>query len=559
MNKPSMHSKLVATLAASLLLVQLPAISQPATAAPKVLAGAGFYYTMSGKEITILGCKLRTKDERRQLCPRSLIIPTKIGSGVVVAIAPGAFKYARSEHAQLPDSVTSIGEKAFFSNSLQSVSLGKSIKNIGVLAFARNSLKSVSLGNSVNIGYGAFFGNFLTDVTFPASISKIGNDAFASNSVASVTFLGDAPAEAKAVFNWDPQSNVGNEKTGTSVIYVLKNAKGWGDNWSKIPVQKLDRIDFLSYTTTAKKVTITGCKSACPANLVIPNKIAGNPVTSIASQAFKNAGLRYVLLPETITNVGTSAFSGDDINSVRLLGSAPSTGFDAFESFSESTKIRTAWNAKNWENIWNGKTFEVELGPFVTTEDAEGNLVVTGCRNHCDSNLVFPSEIGGKPVRRLGAFRDEGSGFGSFFDAGLLSVKIPNSVTTIAFECFMGNYLTSVEIPSSVKSIGESAFAYNLITSVKLPDQDISMKYGVFRVNDISEMKIPSGWTEIPDGFLANNKLQKLVLPPNLEIIGEYAFFDNKLTSVSIPSSVREIRDAAFGKNSLTKLPKLAN
>lgn len=556
MNKTSILRKLVAILASSLLLAQFSVTSQSASAATKLLSGAGFYYTMSGNKITIMGCTGRTKNDMWQMCPKALVIPTKIGSGVVVAIAEGAFAYIKSESAQIPDSVTSIGKKAFFAGSLQSVSLGKSIRTIGDLAFARNSLKSVSLGNSIAIiAPGAFAINFLTEVTFPASISKIGNGAFDMNRLLSVTFLGDAPAQASKVFNWDPESLGVNDKSRTPVVYALKNKKGWGDTWSEAPVQKLDRSDFLSYTTTAKKVTVTGCKSACPASLVIPNKIAGNPVTSIASQAFKNAGLSYVVLPEAITNVGNSAFSGDGITSVYLLGSAPSIGNDSFGSISESTKIRLAWNAKKWGDIWNDRTFEVDLSPFFTTEDAEGNLTLTTCRTHCDSNLVFPAEIGGKPVRRIGEFDTQG--LGSFADTGLLSVEIPNSVTAIGDFSFVGNQLTTVEIPSSVKSIGESAFSSNLITSVKLPDQEMSLKYGVFRGNDISDIKIPSSWKVIPDGFLSNNKLQKVVLPPNLEVIGENAFFDNKLTSVSIPSSVREIKGAAFVANGFTKLPKL--
>ena len=42
----------------------------------------------------------------------------------------------------------------------------------------------------------------------------------------------------------------------------------------------------LTYTTTGGKVTITDCDTAATGELVIPDTIEGNPVTSIGNQAF---------------------------------------------------------------------------------------------------------------------------------------------------------------------------------------------------------------------------------------------------------------------------------
>ena len=564
-NKPSFFRTFQVALASIALILPLSAGAQaaqvshspkgPAGSAAKVQIGAGFRYTISGKQITIVGCAVTT--ETGQVCPRSLIIPKQIGSGLVVAIGDGAFEYGSSSSVEIPDSVTSIGSQAFYRGALQSISLGKSVKKIGSYAFALNSLKDVSIPASVKtIDQGAFLGNFLKDITLPSGISKIGNLAFALNRLVSATFLGDAPAAANAVFNWSVRENGrGTTEVRTSAIYALKNAKGWGNTWSGVPVQKIANTDFLSYTTTSKKVTITGCKSPCPAVLIIPNKIAGNPVTSIANRAFKDAGLTYVAVPETVSKVGDSAFSGDDLAAVYLVGDAPALGIDAFASISESTKIRIAWDSDNWGEIWSGKLLDVDAGLFLTTEDEQGNLTLTGCKIHCDSNLVFPSSIGGKTVTRIGEFTH--NGIPSFDSAGLLAVKIPNSVTDIGYECFMDNHLTKVEVPSSVQSIDERAFAYNEITSVKLPSQKITFRYGVFSFNKLAQIDFPSSWTEIPDGFLASNELKKINLPANLKMIGENSFRLNKLTSVTIPDSVTEIRDEAFAVNTITKLPKL--
>ena len=62
--------------------------------------------------------------------------------------------------------MTSIGDQAFYQNSLASVTIGNSVTSIGLLAFSDNSLTSVTIPNAVtSIGGSAFSENQLTSVT----------------------------------------------------------------------------------------------------------------------------------------------------------------------------------------------------------------------------------------------------------------------------------------------------------------------------------------------------------------------------------------------------------
>lgn len=78
------------------------------------------------------------------------------------------------------DTVTSIGEGAFWLTELKTVKLGKNIIQIGALAFGEQSyLSSVSLPSKLKtIGDYAFLGcNSMKQITIPESVTKIGKQA----------------------------------------------------------------------------------------------------------------------------------------------------------------------------------------------------------------------------------------------------------------------------------------------------------------------------------------------------------------------------------------------
>jgi len=173
---------------------------------------------------------------------------------------------------------------------------------------------------------------------------------------------------------------------------------------------------------------------------------------------------------------------------------------------------------------------------YFTFDEATGTITNYDSVNG-PSDVVIPSTINGVAVVAIAASTyDSGSHTfsGSFSSAGLTSVEIPNSVTTIGDFAFENNPLVSVVIGTTDYS-GEPELTLtnnfsNLptLTSVTLGN-NINAISGSFAETGITALTIPSSVTTINDG----------------------SFYQNSIVDLSIPNTVTALTDGAFG-NSLS-------
>ncbi|WP_294747291.1 leucine-rich repeat domain-containing protein [uncultured Prevotella sp.] len=162
-------------------------------------------------------------------------------------------------------------------------------------------------------------------------------------------------------------------------------------------------------------------------------------------------------------------------------------------------------------------------------------------------NVIIPEEV--TYMNRI--YKVTSIGNWTFYDCGLISITIPNSVTSIGENAFaFCSGLTSVTIPNSVTSIGKKAF-YGCfgLTSVTIPNSITSIGSGVFQsCSGLTSIVIPNSVTSISeDAFYGCSGLTSITIPNSITSIGDYAFAHcSGLTSVSIPNSVTSIGRAAF-------------
>ncbi|MBP5724306.1 MAG: leucine-rich repeat domain-containing protein, partial [Bacteroidales bacterium] len=116
-------------------------------------------------------------------------------------------------------------------------------------------------------------------------------------------------------------------------------------------------------------------------------------------------------------------------------------------------------------------------------------------RDYYTGNIIIPATIDYNDVTYVVSSI---SGFQG--STGLLSVTIPNSVTSIGNGAFGGcTSLTSITIPESVGSIGEYAFlGCKGLVSITIPNTIISIERGTFsECSNLTTINIPNSVTSI--------------------------------------------------------------
>lgn len=155
------------------------------------------------------------------------------------------------------------------------------------------------------IGTDAFLGLNITSVTIPASVTEIGSNAFAGcTNLTSVHYAGD----------W---SNL-TIQSGNPAVQDAANA----------PL-----FDF-EFTPDNTAVIVTNYKyNGAAADVTIPSRYKGKPVTTIGHAAFFNSAVTSVTIPDSVTSISDEAFINcPKLTNISIPNSVTYIGFSAFSS-----------------------------------------------------------------------------------------------------------------------------------------------------------------------------------------------------------------------------------
>ena len=507
-----------------------------------------------------------------------ILIPTTYNGLPVVSVEASAFlNNTAITSVVLPDSITSIGEKAFngcesltsvlfgknsqlssigsgafnYCYSLESITIPESVTSIGSDAFYYcYGLRSVTFGENsqlTSIGEGAFnWCESLESITIPASVTSIGEWAFVEcyrlvevwnlsklNITAGSEDNGYVGYYAKRVETEPSESYVYTDENGYVIYYdgKVKALINYTGNETKLTIpDDITELNCFALSDCYNITSVTfgensqltsigdGAFNWCESleSITIPDS-----VTSIGEGAFCCcAKLTSITIPDGVKSIGNYAFAGcSALESITIPDSVLNIGDSAFAECTALESITIP-----------GSVLSIGYSAFEECT-ALKNITIPGSVLSIGDNAfkectALESAIISEGVKSIGD--------NAFYNCtNLVNVSLPDSLTSISFNTFYGCNLQTYD-DGTASYLGNSENHYLVLVSV------ISKEITSFTIDDKTKFIWSSAFSEC-------RVLESIENTQNILYIGSHAFEHcNNLKTFTIPYGVTTIEDGTF-------------
>ena len=250
--------------------------------------------------------------------------------------------------------------------------------------------------------------------------------------------------------------------------------------------------------------------------ITIPSTITENgiqySVTSIGSDAFFGNDMSYINLPNSIVAIGSGAFLNcSRLISINIPNSVVQIGDNAFQACSSLSSVNIGKSvSKIGDYVFiscpdiTSLTVSSENEIYDSRDNCNAiiesstNILIAGCKN-----TIIPNNV-------------TSIGFYAFNNCtDLLSITIPEGVTTIATGAFGNCGLTSITLPASVTSIEKLAFAscYGLTSVTVNNPTPVAINSNVFTNRKNATLHVPYGSREAYLNTAFWNEFKEIVEP----------------------------------------------
>lgn len=403
------------------------------------------------------------------------------------------------------------GDSFFIETNLVNVVLPENITIIEANAFEKCIyLETVVMSEGItSIGRWAFRGcESLKSIAIPNSVLIIGERSFENCNVETITF-----SEGSALTTIDYGAFWG---AGLQTVTLPESLTSIGD-LAFCGCSSLVSANIPDAVTSIGESAFNGCSSLARCSM-------GSGVTSIGEQAFNSCTvLSSITLPEGLTSIESAVFHEcEALQTIVIPDAVTIIGDNAFFSCSSLKSIT--------------------IGKGVTTIE---HSAFRGCTQL--KEVLIPD----------GVISIENYAF-SVCDA-LESVSLGNNLKTIGEEAFYNSGLKSISIPESVTSIGAGAFAATSLTealNVLVDAESVFSGCSSLAHVVINEKSKKVG----EDAFYNCKSLINITLPESITSIGTGAFhYCSSLESIEIPDAVTSVGAMAFESCTALAYAKLSN
>jgi len=190
--------------------------------------------------------------------------------------------------------------------------------------------------------------------------------------------------------------------------------------------------------------------------------------------------------------------------------------------------------------------------PITVSADQDGDYIYTIINS--EATITKYTGAGGKITipSTLGGYKTVAIGYQAFYYCtSLISVAIPNNVTTIGYQAFYScTSLSSIILPNSITTIGDNAFSYCSSLS------SINLGYNLTTIGDnafaycisLATINIGNNVSSIGDSaFTYCSSLTSITIPDSVITIGNSVFaYCSSLTNVTLGNNITYIKETAF-------------
>ena len=303
-------------------------------------------------------------------------------------------------------------------------------------------------------------------------------------------------------------------------------------------------------------------KNGSVTSVIIPDKLSGKNVVSIAENAFKDCtNLTSITVSNNVISIGSGAFEGcTALTSINIPEGVDKVQSNTFKGCTNLTSINIPNKVRGIsDNAFVGCTNLTDILISESVTDI-GASSFEGCtkvkRINLPKDISWISESAFEGCTSLTSINiPEGIDHLSdsvFKDCtSLENVDIPNGLGRISRYLFEGcTSLKNINIPDSVESIGY--YAFNKCSSLKtitIPDSIIDIEECAFsNCTNLTNINIPKGLTTLSFGLFRNcTSLTNIYIPDNISTF-DYGVFEGctNLADINIPQNVTSISPCLF-------------